>query len=141
VAAAERVSAKQGDDLLVVEAHAIEDVADVVLALCGIGQAAIGRAGLVISSVPAARAPRDLRSAHLLDGHNAGQRPEVGVSEGRELLLDGLQQVASKAQAGIGAVAALGIEAHAGAIRAAGFADFVVGAGSVPGEADEQRAA
>ena len=46
VAFAERVGADKRGDLLVVEAHLVEDVAHVLGALIAIGQTAIGRARL-----------------------------------------------------------------------------------------------
>jgi len=42
VGAAQGVSAGKGNDLLVDETHAIEDVTEVLVPLLGVGQAAIG---------------------------------------------------------------------------------------------------
>src|SRR6202012_1740475 len=44
-AAAESVSAGERHNLLVVESHAVEDVAQMLLALGGVGKAAVRRAG------------------------------------------------------------------------------------------------
>ena len=50
------------DHLLVIEAHAAEDVADVLRALRGVGQATLGRARGAAGLVNAAWAPDDLRA-------------------------------------------------------------------------------
>lgn len=78
MAAAHGVGAQERDDLLVVEAHAVEDVADVLhrvheLALVGAGQAAVGRGGGAGGLVGAAGAPGDGGAAALLHGHHAAR--------------------------------------------------------------------
>lgn len=78
MAAAEGVGAGQGDDLLVVEAHTVEDGAEVVLAFGAVGEAAVGRAVGDVS-VGAAGAPGDDGALHFLDGADASEGPEVGV--------------------------------------------------------------
>ena len=78
VAAAEGVGAGQGDDLPVVEAHAVEDGAEVRLLLGAVGEAAVGRAHGDVA-VGAAGAPGDGGALHLLDGADAGEGPEVRV--------------------------------------------------------------
>ena len=78
VAAAEGVGAGQGDDLPVVEAHAVEDGAEVGLLFGPVGEAAVGRAhGYVPGG--AAGAPGDGGALHFLDGADAGEGPEVRV--------------------------------------------------------------
>ena len=84
VAAAESVSTGKSNDLLIVEAHAVEDVAEMVLGLGGIRKAAIGSAGSDIT-VLATRAVGDLGAHHLLDGADTGKDPEIGVGDPREL--------------------------------------------------------
>ena len=78
VAAAEGVGAGQGDDLAVVETHAVEDGAQVRLLLGTVGEAAVGRAHGDVA-VGAAGAPGDGGALHLLDGADAGEGPEVRV--------------------------------------------------------------
>ena len=78
MAAAERVRAGQGDDLAVVEAHAVEDGAQVGLVFGAVGEAAVGRAHGYVT-VGAAGAPGDGGALHFLDGADAGEGPEVGV--------------------------------------------------------------
>ena len=84
MAPAEGVGTGQSDDLLVVEAHAVEDVAEVVLALGGVGQAAVGSAR---GHVPilAAGAVRDDGAQHLLHGAHAAEDPQVRVGDPGEL--------------------------------------------------------
>lgn len=50
VASSERVSTRKGDDLVVVEAHAVEDLANVVCALVAIRQAAVRGAVLDVAA-------------------------------------------------------------------------------------------
>lgn len=84
VAAAESVSTGKSNDLLIVEAHAVEDVAEMVLGLGGIRKTAVGSAGSDIT-VLATGAVGDLGALHLLDGADTGKDPEVGVGDPREL--------------------------------------------------------
>ena len=136
VAAAEGVGARQSDNLLVVEAHAVEDVAEVVGALSGVGQTAVGGAsnGLAVAT---ARTEGDDGTLHLLDGGDATEDPEIGVGEPRELGLDGLEEVAGGEQAGVGAVVGLGGEAHGGTVAATSSGGLVKGARCVPGETQQ----
>lgn len=85
MAAAESVSTGKSNNLLVVEAHAVEDVAEMVLGLGGVGKTAIGSAGSDVT-VLATGAVGDLGALHLLDGADTGKDPEIGVGDPRELL-------------------------------------------------------
>lgn len=80
MAASKGVGTRQSDDLLVVEAHAVEDVAEVVLALGSIGETAIRSAGSDIP-VGATRAEGDVGAQHLLDSADAGKNPEIRVGD------------------------------------------------------------
>lgn len=96
VAPAHGVGAHQGDQLVVVEAHAMEDVPhvlDVRLAAAPVGvREAVDRVGLgPVEEVLAASRERDLGAAAFLDGDDAGVGVQVGVGEAGELGLDGLQ--------------------------------------------------
>lgn len=139
VAAAERVGAGQRNHGAVVEAHAAEDGADVAAVLGCVGEAAVGCAEGKVA-VAAARAVRDLGALHLLDGGDAAQDPEVRVADPGEGGLDGLEEVAGGLQTGVGAMVALGSEAHGGAVGTAGAGQLVVGAGGVPCETKQDRA-
>ena len=88
-----------------------------VRALRGVGEAAVGRA-LRGEAVDAAGAPGDLGSAELLDGRDAGERPEVAVGDPRELLLHALEEVTRNVQAVVRAVLRLRVKAHRGVIAA-----------------------
>ena len=138
MAASEGVSTGEGNDLLVIHTHLVEDIAKVCGALAGVGQAAIGHAATAVGGVGATGTPLDLRAAHLLHSNHTSEGPEVGVCDARVLFLDGLEQVAGHVQAGIGAPLGLGGEAHGGAVGAARAILDVVGAGRVPGQADEE---
>lgn len=85
VASAKSVSAGEGDDLLVIEAHAVEDVTEVAAALGSIGKPAVRSAGSDVS-IGTARSPWDDRALHLLNGGDTTESPQVGVSNPRELL-------------------------------------------------------
>jgi len=109
VAATESVRARERDNLLVVETHAVEDTAEVVVALGTVGQTTVRRAVAHIA-IRAARTPLDVWTTHLLDGACSGEGPKVGVRDPRELLLDRLEEVAGGLEAGIRSVVALGTE-------------------------------
>lgn len=89
VAASEGVGAAQCDDLLVVEAHAIEDVAQVPVALAGVGEASVGCAGGHVL-VSAAWSEWDGRALHLLDSHDTAEDPEVRGGDPGELCYVGV---------------------------------------------------
>lgn len=136
VRAAQSVSTTQNDNLLVVEAHAVEHVADVAVALGAVGETTIRcAAGDVL--VLAAGSPGDGGAAEFLDCGDAGEGPEVGVGDPGELGLDGLEEVAGDFEAGVGAVVGFGGESHGGAVAATGASFFVVGAACVPGETED----
>ena len=82
--AADGVRAAQRHDLAIVEAHAVEDGAQVVLLLAAVGEASVGRAKGDVA-VLSARAPGDGGALHFLDGADAGEGPEVGVGDPGEL--------------------------------------------------------
>lgn len=79
------VSTNESNHFAVIEAHAAEDSTDVVLHLGRIGETAVGSASRGVS-VLAARAPRDGRSLHLLDGASTSKGPEIRVGDPREFL-------------------------------------------------------
>jgi hypothetical protein len=84
VAASESVGTAQGHNFLVVEAHAVEDVAQVLVALGSVGETSVRRAvGLLL--INAARSEGHSRALHLLDSHNTGQDPEIGGGDPGEL--------------------------------------------------------
>lgn len=80
VASANGVATAEGDNLLVVEAHAVEDVTQVLGALAGVGQTTIGSAGSSVV-IATAGSERDDGSQHLLDGADTGKDPEIGVAD------------------------------------------------------------
>lgn len=84
MAAAQSVGTGEGDDFLVVEAHATKDVAQMVAALSGVGQTAIRRAERDIAIVAAWSEGND-GALHLLNGGDAAQDPEIGVGDPGEL--------------------------------------------------------
>lgn len=139
---------------LVREAHAVEDVAQVLggggLALGegghGGGEVALGRALLGGSDVDAAVAHGDLGAAHELDGEGGAHLHEIGPGDLGDLLLDRGEEGEGIGEAGVGAVVDLGGEADAAVGAAAegelvGADGGVEGAGVVPGEADEDGSA
>eukprot|EP00966_Prymnesium_polylepis_P163702 3784215-Prymnesium_polylepis.1 len=76
VAAAERVRPRERDNLPVVEAHAVEDEAQMVGRPVSARQVAVGRRVPVTGRVDATHAVRDPWSAHQLDGHDCRQLPQ-----------------------------------------------------------------
>lgn len=89
MATTQRVRPTERHNLLIVESHAVEDVAQVLRCLRGVGQAVAGRVGVLVE-VGAAGVPRDGGAAHFLDGNDAGESPEVGV--GLLVAVEGYQQ-------------------------------------------------
>lgn len=80
VASANGVATAEGDNLAVVEAHAVEDVTQVLGALAGVGETAIGSASSSLT-VTAARSVRDNGAVHLLDGADTAEDPEIRVGD------------------------------------------------------------
>lgn len=139
VAAAESVSAGQGNNLAVVKAHAVEDGPQVAGTLGGVGKTAVGGAERHVA-VGAARAPGNDGTLHLLEGADTGENPEVRVGDPRELSLDGLEEIASGDQTGVGAVVTLGSEPHGGTVAATSAGHGIVCARGVPGKTDQDGA-
>mmetsp|Transcript_10887 Transcript_10887/g.29279 ORF Transcript_10887/g.29279 Transcript_10887/m.29279 type:complete len:388 (+) Transcript_10887:260-1423(+) len=151
VARAESVRTAQGHDLPIVEAHAVENVTQVrgrlvraahvrareppILVRGTLPDRALFAAGLVC----AARRELDLGAAHLLDGHNRCENPQVRVRHARELLLHGLEHVLRELEARIGTPRHLGLEAHRSTIRAARVRVLAESAGRVPTQTKEKR--
>lgn len=129
---AQVVPARQRDDLLVGEAHAVEDEAQVFGALRAIGQtAARGHLG-VIDEIGPAGLPGDFGAAHLLDRGHASEGPQVRVCDPVVAFFDGFEEGAAVLQTGVGGVATLGFVAHTGAVGAASVGVDIIGAGGVP---------
>mmetsp|Transcript_21356 Transcript_21356/g.52627 ORF Transcript_21356/g.52627 Transcript_21356/m.52627 type:complete len:363 (-) Transcript_21356:74-1162(-) len=160
--AAEGVRAGERHDVLVVEPHAEEDLAEVaagggvlgglgaagaaVLAVLGglsVGEVALGGAVLRTLGVHAAVLHVDGGATSLLDSDGRGHLVEIGVADEGELGLDGLEHLNGGGQAVVGAVLDLGLEAD-GADGAAGLGPGLLGkvrverARVVPREAHHQ---
>ena len=126
VAPSQGVGTAQRHNLLIREAHAAEDGAEVIGALGTVGQTAVGTAEADVA-IGAARSPWDRRSLHFLNGGDAGQGPEIGICDPGEVGLDGFEEVARGFQACVGAVVAFGCESHCCAVGAACVGGCVVG--------------
>lgn len=111
VATTERMSTRERDNLLVIEPHTAENPPQVVRALGSIRETTVW-SGLGSEPVDTSGAPGDLGTAHLLDGSNAGQSPQIAVRDPGELLLEGLEELASNVQTGVGTVLRLRGEPH-----------------------------
>lgn len=85
MAAAQSVGTDQSNHFLVVEAHAAEDVTDVLLVLASVGETSIRSTGSDVL-VLAARSPWDNRASQLLDASDSGKSPQVRVGDPRVLL-------------------------------------------------------
>ena len=88
MAAAQSMSAAEGNDFAVVETHAAEDGTEVGLLFCSVREAPVGRAEGYVA-VGAAGAPGDCGALHFLDGGCAGEGPEVGVGYPGEFFCGG----------------------------------------------------
>ena len=154
VAAADGVCAAQSHDLAVVEAHAVEDGAQVILLLGAVGEASVGGAEGDVA-VLSAGAPGDGRALHLLDGADAGEGPEVGVGDPGELFWKGtsfvswrvkgwdgltlhwLEEVSGVLQTSIGTVITFWSKPHSRTVAATGSCSCIVGTAAVPRESDQ----
>lgn len=84
VAAAKGMGTGEGDDLLVVEAHPVEDISQMISTLGPVGKTPVRSAECDIPVLPA-RAVGDSGTQHLLYRSDAAQNPKVGVGDPREL--------------------------------------------------------
>lgn len=135
VAASKSVSTGKSNNLLVVEAHTVEDVTEVVLALRGVGETAIG--GLVdLETVNTSWAPGDDGAASLLDGTDTTKSPQVTVRDPGELLLDTLHVVTGNVQASVGTVVGLVLETHGSIVGTTSLVVLVIGSRCVPGKTE-----
>ncbi len=82
MASAKCMSTAQCDDLLVIEAHPIENVSQMFAALRCIRKASVGCAGCNVL-VLSAGSVWDSGALHLLDSTNASENPEVRVGNPR----------------------------------------------------------
>jgi len=101
VAAAERVCAGERDNVPIVEAHAVEDVAKVLRPLRGVGKPADDWARLAGLGVSPAEVMLELRATGLLYGTAARKSPDVRVRQLRKFPLDWCEDVALNAKAGV----------------------------------------
>jgi hypothetical protein len=138
VAAAESVGTGESDDLLVIEAHAVEDGTKMLLLLRSVGETAVGGAVRDVTVVTAG-SPGDLGALHLLDSSNTSKNPEIGVADPGELLLDGVEEVAGSVKTGVGTVVALRGESHGSTVAATGLSLGIVGATGVPCKTNKDR--
>mmetsp|Transcript_1318 Transcript_1318/g.3576 ORF Transcript_1318/g.3576 Transcript_1318/m.3576 type:complete len:273 (-) Transcript_1318:366-1184(-) len=151
VTGAQAVRAAEADDLLVVEAHPAENVAEVLRCLVGAARVGAWQAAVLVRGplpcgavlaaglVHTAGREGHFLPAHLLDCNAGRVDPEVCVGDLRELLLHGLEQVLRDLQAGVRAPRDLRLEAHGGTAGTARLRALAVGARGVPREADEER--
>mmetsp|Transcript_93596 Transcript_93596/g.195122 ORF Transcript_93596/g.195122 Transcript_93596/m.195122 type:complete len:213 (+) Transcript_93596:528-1166(+) len=157
---ADGVGAAQGHDALVVEAHAVEDVAQVGGGILGtttkgshgIGQASIASsasrlllgAGTAVRSLNSAILHGDLGATSHLDGASRCHLDQVGPGDTGELGLDRFQVLQALGKSSIGTVVDLRLKADgpvgASASRPLGDA-LVVVAAVVPGQADHDGGA
>mmetsp|Transcript_64281 Transcript_64281/g.179798 ORF Transcript_64281/g.179798 Transcript_64281/m.179798 type:complete len:218 (-) Transcript_64281:8-661(-) len=148
--------ADQGHGLLVAEAHAAEDAADVLRGLLPTLDApllvdlhALVRArlrarqpprgdGLGLGGVAAAAAELDDGAGRVLDGAVSGEDPEVRGSDRRVLVLHRLQELPRDLEPGVLRVAGLQRVPHRRAVRPPRPVGLAVRARGVPREADQQ---
>jgi len=84
VATTKSMSTAQGNNFLVIEAHTIEDIPQVLVSLCGIWETSVWRASSNVL-VHAAWSVWDGWALHLLDSTDTGEDPEIGVGQPWEL--------------------------------------------------------
>mmetsp|Transcript_3719 Transcript_3719/g.8486 ORF Transcript_3719/g.8486 Transcript_3719/m.8486 type:complete len:261 (-) Transcript_3719:816-1598(-) len=154
VGASQCVRARERHDVLVGEAHAVEDVPQVLLGRAGTARPGgpTGRQVALLRTV--LRSPRiqttithgNLGAAGHLDGCGAGHLHEVGPADLGEGRLDGLQQVQGVLQTRVGTVVDLRLETDrpvgTAAVGPIGHRHLgVIRARVVPGQPDEDGVA
>ena len=129
MAASESVGTRQSDNFLVVEAHAAEDTAQVLLVFGTVRETTVRSAESDVT-VSSAWAPWDSWALHFLNGAASGESPEIRVGDPRELLcevmlariprlerqycrtFDRLEEVSRSLETSIGAMVTLWRESH-----------------------------
>jgi hypothetical protein len=84
VATTQGVSTAQCNDLLVIEAHSVENISQVLVSLASIWEASIRCAGSNIL-VQSAGSVWDGRALHFLDSNNTSKDPKVRMGDPWEL--------------------------------------------------------
>lgn len=81
VAHTDGMSSGESNDLLIGEAHPVEDASQMGAALGGIGQSTIGYRVPITARIRATRSPLDLGASHNLDCANSCKTPEISVGQ------------------------------------------------------------
>ena len=147
VASTERVRARERDDVLVVEAHAIKDVSQALLRL---GTRAIalvrGRQAPIwghrrrIELVHASIRKLELWSAHFLDGYHADVRDEIRPGNIRVTLLNRFKLLHRLIEPSVTTVREFFLEPNRTTARTASVCHSIVRPGRVPRQAHHRRA-
>mmetsp|Transcript_24286 Transcript_24286/g.79226 ORF Transcript_24286/g.79226 Transcript_24286/m.79226 type:complete len:231 (-) Transcript_24286:8-700(-) len=138
------MSSEERDDLLIVEAHAVEDVPHVsdgrrFGSLVSVRKSSIGWTPLSTDLVTTTRTEWNFRSTHLFDGDNRCEDPEISIRQSRELSLDGLQSLSSLSQPSVGSEGCFWREAHGGPVASASLCLGVVSPRGMPRQPDKDR--
>ena len=103
MASTKGMSATEGNNFLIREAHSVKDVADVSGALGSIWKTTVrGTRGNIF--IGTAWSPGDHRTTHFLQGTDTCKGPKIGVSDPREFSLDRFEVIASDFKTCIGSV-------------------------------------
>jgi len=103
VASTKGMSATEGNNFLIREAHSVKDVADVSGALGSVWKTTVrGTGGHIF--IRTAWSPGDHRTTHFLQGTDTCKGPKIGVSDPREFSLDRFEMLASDFKTGISRV-------------------------------------
>mmetsp|Transcript_101327 Transcript_101327/g.254065 ORF Transcript_101327/g.254065 Transcript_101327/m.254065 type:complete len:230 (+) Transcript_101327:1370-2059(+) len=151
-------SADESHDLAVVEAHAIEDLTDMLCCLlpaldtslivdihdsciypCFRTRKTAWSNSLFWLSILASPAERDLRTSRMLDGAIGCQNPEVGIAQVRELALDGLHELTGSVKACVFRVPGFQLVPHGGAIGTTSAVSCTIRSRRVPSQPDQDR--
>lgn len=133
MATAKGMSAAEGDDLLVIETHAVEDIPQMVNVLLGgavggVGQPAVGRHITGAHGINTSSTPWDVRATQSLDGGHAGEGVEVSIADTRVGLLHRLQPRDCLVESRIATVRKLLLEADSSGARTSSLRDLIVAA-------------
>mmetsp|Transcript_1363 Transcript_1363/g.2942 ORF Transcript_1363/g.2942 Transcript_1363/m.2942 type:complete len:383 (+) Transcript_1363:270-1418(+) len=138
--ASEGVTTRQSHNVLVSQAHAVEDISEMLGSLGSVGEAAVGRALAVVWEVCAPELERDLWASEELDRAARSDGPQIRKGDLGVVLLHRKKQVPDDGESLVRLVVCLRREADGAALAASCFVILVEGARGMPRHPHSDRA-